>query len=73
MDRLSFLGGTTFLSYYAMLVSISTESFDLDKLLESGGKEGFNSQIYKEEGLEEKMGADIMDFIQKFCIDNNVV
>ena len=66
MERLEFFGLSFFTGCYAAIVCKSTQALDLEKILQTDGEEGFNLDIMREEGIEEKMGPDLIHFIQKF-------
>ncbi|XP_014275093.1 uncharacterized protein [Halyomorpha halys] len=66
MKRLELFGLSIFVTGYAGLISKSTKAFDVEKLLETDGKEGFDEEILKEPGITEKMGPDIIDLVEKY-------
>ncbi|XP_014275092.1 uncharacterized protein [Halyomorpha halys] len=66
MKRLEVFGLTIFISIYAGLVGLSTEAFNLEKLLTTNGEEGFNEDVIREPGMIEKLGPDILDFVERY-------
>ena len=66
MERLSFfsLSMLTFL-YPALIFEESIEAFDVEKLVLSKGVDGFNMDIYKTEGLIERLGPDLEYLVHK--------
>ena len=66
MERLSFYS----FSMLAFLLPVMTfeaskEAFDVQKIYLSKGEEGYNMDIYKAEGLIEKLGPDLEYLVQK--------
>ncbi|CAH1406803.1 unnamed protein product [Nezara viridula] len=65
MKRLEFFGLCFFVESYASLVCSSTEAFDMEKILSTDGKEGFNGDVLREPGMIECLGPDIIDFVER--------
>ncbi|CAH1392126.1 unnamed protein product [Nezara viridula] len=67
MERVSFFGICLFVCWYASLTAKEgTATFDLDTLLKTSGSEGFHSDMYLEDGIIEKLGDDLIDFVEKY-------
>ncbi|CAH1406810.1 unnamed protein product [Nezara viridula] len=66
MNRLEFVGLAKFVSIYYGLTCSSAEAFDLEKILTTDGEEGFNEDILREPGMIEKLGPDIIDFVERY-------
>ncbi|CAH1406809.1 unnamed protein product [Nezara viridula] len=66
MNQLEFVGLVIFVGLYPGLICASTEAFDMEKLLTTDGEEGFNEEILREPGMIEKLGPDIIDFVEKY-------
>nr|XP_014286210.1 uncharacterized protein LOC106687052 isoform X2 [Halyomorpha halys] len=67
MERVSFFGICLFVCWYPALTAKSgTDTFELDTLLKTRGKEGFHMDMYLEEGITEKIGDDLIDFVEKY-------
>ncbi|XP_014274326.1 uncharacterized protein [Halyomorpha halys] len=65
MKRLEFLGLVFFVVLYPVMACSSTEAFDFAKLLMTDGKEGFNEDVLREPEMVEKLGPDIIQFVEK--------
>lgn len=65
MKKLEFFGLAFFATLYPGLICKSTEAFDMEKLLTTDGEEGFNEEIFKEPGVIEKLGPDLIDFAER--------
>ncbi|XP_014275097.1 uncharacterized protein [Halyomorpha halys] len=66
MKRLEVIGLTNFTAFYAGLVGLSTEHVNIEKLLTTNGEEGFNEDVIREPGMIEKLGPDILDFVERY-------
>ncbi|XP_014275096.1 uncharacterized protein [Halyomorpha halys] len=67
MKRLEAFGLSIFIAIYAGLVGLSTEPFNMEKLLTTNGEEGFNEDVLREPGMIEKLGPDILDFVERYA------
>ncbi|CAH1406801.1 unnamed protein product [Nezara viridula] len=65
MKRLEFFGLSYFVGMYSSIISTSTEAFDIEKLLITDGKEGFDKDVLREPGMIESLGPDIIDFVER--------
>ncbi|CAH1406807.1 unnamed protein product [Nezara viridula] len=65
MKRLEFFGLAFFAVLYPTLICTSSEALDLEKVLATGGEEGFNEDVLREPGMIEKLGPDIIDFAER--------
>ncbi|CAH1406804.1 unnamed protein product [Nezara viridula] len=65
MKRLEFFGLAFFSILYPSLTCTSTEAFDIEKVLTTEGEEGFNEDVLREPGMIEKLGPDIIDFVER--------
>ncbi|XP_066909571.1 uncharacterized protein [Halyomorpha halys] len=67
MDRVLFFGICLFVCWYpALTAKAGTDTFDLDTLLRTSGKEGFHKGMFLEDGITEKIGDDLIDFVEKY-------
>ncbi|CAH1406808.1 unnamed protein product [Nezara viridula] len=66
MSRLEFYGLMLFVAAYPGLTgSKNQEAFDFEKLMKTDGEEGFEQEVLKEPGIIEKMGPDIIYYVEK--------
>ncbi|CAH1406806.1 unnamed protein product [Nezara viridula] len=65
MKRLEFFGLTYFAVSYPNLTCTSSEALDFEKVIATGGKEGFNEDVLKKPEMIEKLGPDIIDFVER--------
>ncbi|CAH1406811.1 unnamed protein product [Nezara viridula] len=66
MNLLEFFGMVLFVSIYPALICSSTEGFDLEKIFSNDEEGGLNKDILTEPGMVEKLGPDIIDFVERF-------
>ncbi|XP_066908187.1 uncharacterized protein [Halyomorpha halys] len=67
MERVSFFGICLFVCWYpALTAKAGTDTFDLDTLLRTNGEEGFYKDMFLEDGVIEKIGDDLIDFVEKY-------
>ncbi|XP_014274322.1 uncharacterized protein [Halyomorpha halys] len=69
MKRFEFLGLVFFAVLYPIMACSSTEAMDVEKLITTDGKEGFNEDVLREPEMVEKLGPDIIELVEKYVPD----
>nr|XP_024215758.1 uncharacterized protein LOC112210490 [Halyomorpha halys] len=64
MSRLSLFGLNFFLGFFPITNSVTDDAVDFDELFESNGEEGYNTRIFGEAGLIEKIGEEIKALVK---------
>ncbi|XP_014275078.1 uncharacterized protein [Halyomorpha halys] len=71
MKRLEFLGLVFFAVLYPVMTCSSTEALDVEKLMATDGKAGWNDEIFKEPEMMEKLKPDLIELVEKFMPELN--
>nr|XP_014294801.1 uncharacterized protein LOC106693016 [Halyomorpha halys] len=68
MEAYSFLGYWMFINFYpSIALADEMEKYvDIEKIMSTGGQEGYNFDLYKLEWLKESIGPDFEVFVNKF-------
>lgn len=65
MDRLSYFWIYIYASWYPLLIAQPKETPDLTLIIQTGGKQGFRTEMYEEDMVKEKLAPDLLYLAQK--------